>query len=115
MASNLWTDGNFSQLSLAQQRAVGARAQAASKESVEYLNDIGAGLSAVDSYVEEDKAQNRAALTAAADALFDAGQDASRMVGLGLAFAAATPEVQAQVDELLAPFAEAAAQVTLSQ
>jgi hypothetical protein len=45
--------------------------------------------------------------SAAADALFDAGIDPARVVGLGLAFAAATPDVQVKVDELLAPFAAA--------
>jgi hypothetical protein len=59
---------------------------------------------------------NRDALAQAADELLKAGLDAGQMVGRALRFAVASSEVQAKVDELLAPFAEAAAaaQVAIS-
>lgn len=106
---NIWNADNFSSLTPAQRRAVETRTPEG-KTACEYLNEIGAGVSAVESYVEGDKQANRDALRDAADALFQAGQDPAQMVGRALRFAVSTPEVQAQVDQLLAPFAEAAQQ-----
>lgn len=50
---DIWNADNYSSLTPAQRRAVEARAPEG-KTPVEYLNDLGAGLAAIDSYVGED-------------------------------------------------------------
>lgn len=106
--ADIWNENNYATLTPQQRRAVESR-KGTEETAVEYLNRIGAGVSAVDSYVEADKAAYRDALTGAAAGLFEAGLDAEEMLGRALKFAVATTTVQRQVDELLAPFAEAAA------
>lgn len=82
---------------------------------LEYLNSIGAGASAIQSYVEEDRSENRLAMTAVADMLFEAGVDASlvgqlfeagvpasEIVGVAHGYVLASGEARAQVQGLLA-------------
>lgn len=97
---NIWNKENFSSLTDAQRRAVESRA-GEGESGPDYLNRIGAGVSAVDSYVEADKGANRAAMTEAADALFDAGVPAARIVPLATGFASAPEETRAKVIDLL--------------
>lgn len=100
---NIWNASEFAQLTPAKRRAV-ERRKAEGETAVDYLNRVGAGVATVDSYEDEDRAANRAALAEAADTLFDAGIPAQVMMRLGVAYAAATPEAQAIVAQALAPF-----------
>jgi hypothetical protein len=57
---NIWNPDNYKSLTPAQRSAVEARTPKG-KTAVEYLNDLGAGLAAVDSYVEADRQADRTA------------------------------------------------------
>lgn len=67
----------------------------------EYLDRIGAGQSAIDSFVGQMEAAFKASMAGAAEAMIAAGVPPEQVVQMARAFATATPDVRAQVLALL--------------